>query len=126
VLRSLLRGMLELMSRFTPQISGTVIETGVRSDNLDSVYYVNVTGCTSVELASSDSSGLMFTEGAAALQFGICQRLAYLHGGDIQLLRLAPDVLEIQATLGTHMSVTAMPVPPPRFDEEDQNDSHAA
>ncbi|MBK3780318.1 hypothetical protein G3A43_08610 [Paraburkholderia aspalathi] len=127
VVRTLLRNMLEVMSRFTPRVTGSVIETGVRNDNLDMVYYVNVAGCRPLDLASSPVSGLMFTEGAAALQFGICQRLAYLHGGEVRLVRPGPDVLEIQATLGTQMSITTpMAFPQPRFDETDEQDSHAA
>ncbi|MEX3983953.1 hypothetical protein AB4Y45_33750 [Paraburkholderia sp. EG287A] len=132
VVRALLRYMVETLSRFVARPTGSVVEVGVRNDDLDMVYYTSVTNCQAIGLGPSSTTGLMFTDVAVSLQFGLCQRLVYLHGGEIHVVRRTPDSLEIQATLGSHLGImTPVTVGRPEdfFDDENDDDddvTHAA
>lgn len=103
-LQTLMRKLLQLFCEHVAAQAGTTLEVGVRNERLSTVYYVYATRTDALELLPYPAGGLTFPGGPAALQLNVCRRLAYWHGGGLQLVRRGDFELEAAVTLGTPLA----------------------
>lgn len=106
-LHTLMRKLLQLFCEHVAARTGTVLEVGVRNERLSTVYYVHASRTDVLELVPYPAGGLTFPGGPAALQLNVCRRLAYWHGGSLQLVRRGDFELEAAVTLGTPLALPA-------------------
>jgi len=100
VLEAVMRGLMETVCTYAAQDAGTTVEVGVRSEMLDTVYYVSARDVQPMELVPAEADDMTFPEVAAALQLTVCRRLAQFHGGSMRLEQHGYN-LEFTLTLGS-------------------------
>jgi hypothetical protein len=100
VARALLAELLDMANRYVVQ-AGSELTLGVRTESLESVYYLRVTHAAPREMLPSRAGGLTYPEGAPAMHLMVCRRLAAYHGGTLQLRETGVDEIEYTVTLGT-------------------------
>jgi hypothetical protein len=90
VARALLSELLDLANRYLVK-PGSELRMGVRTENLESVYYLLVSHAAHLELVPGRAGGVTFPDGPPAIHLMVCHRLAASHGGRLQVRELSEE-----------------------------------